>query len=352
MTELCGLLPAQLSEQLQISPRFRGDQLFQWIHQKLVFDFSQMSNLPAALREGLSTEYSGVLSSEVDGEHEDDDGTVKLTIRLHDGALIEAVLLADESGRKTACLSSQVGCGLGCTFCKTATMGFIRNLSAGEIVEQFLHLKQRYGDIANIVFMGMGEPLLNLEEVSQAIDVLHHPDGHNIGIRKITISTSGILDGIYRLADEGPHVRLAVSLISADQQLREQLMPIAGSTPLKELQKALQHYQQATGKRITLEYVLFRGLNTRKQDLAALQSFIRPLRVLVNLIPWNPVEELPYSEPQHSEVAGFTQMLEAAGIKTSRRYRRGRGVNGACGQLAVPRNQQPKGCESDQHPEQ
>lgn len=339
MTELCGLLPAQLSEQLDISPRFRGDQLFQWIHQKLVFDFSEMSNLPAALRERLTTEYQAALSSQVEGVHADEDGTVKLTVRLHDGALIETVLLADESGRKTACLSSQVGCGLGCTFCKTATMGFIRNLSAAEIVEQVLHLKQRYGEIANLVFMGMGEPLLNFDEVAQAIAVLHLPDGHNIGKRKITISTCGILDGIYRLADEGPHVRLALSLISADQQLREKLMPIAGSTPLIMLQKALQHYQQATGKRITLEYVLFRGLNTRKQDIEALQSFIRPLRVLVNLIPWNPVEELPYSEPQHSEIAGFTQMLEATGIKTTRRYRRGRGVNGACGQLAAPLDQ-------------
>lgn len=340
-TSLCGLLPAELTEQLEISPRFRGDQLYQWIHQKGVFDFTEMSNLPAALREDLTARYSKVLSSQVDTVNEDADGTVKISVRLHDDALIEAVLLADESGRKTACLSSQVGCALGCTFCKTATMGFIRNLSAGEIVEQLLHLKQHYGDIANVVFMGMGEPLLNFDEVARAIEIMHHPDGHNIGKRKITISTSGILAGIHRLAEEGPHVRLALSLVTADQQLREKLMPIARSTPLKELQTALLHYQQATGKRITLEYVLFQGLNTRKADLNALRDFIRPLRVLVNLIPWNPVEELPYSEPQHSEIAGFTQMLEAAGIKTSRRYRRGRGVNGACGQLAVPRNQQP-----------
>ncbi|MFW5710583.1 MAG: 23S rRNA (adenine(2503)-C(2))-methyltransferase RlmN [Spirochaetota bacterium] len=339
-TSLCGLLPAELSKKLEISPRFRGDQLFQWIHQKGVSDFSQMSNLPAALREELAELYSAPVSSQVETLNKDEDGTVKVTIRLHDGALIEAVLLGDESGRKTACLSSQVGCGLGCTFCKTATMGFIRNLSAGEIVEQFLHLKQRYGDIANIVFMGMGEPLLNFDEVAQAIEVLHHPEGHNIGMRKITISTSGILEGIHRLADEGPHIRLALSLISADQQLREELMPIARSTPLGDLQKALLHYQKSTGKRITLEYVLFHGLNTGKQDLQALQSFIRPLRVLVNIIPWNPVEGLPYSEPQHNEIAAFTQMLEAAGIKTSRRFRRGRGINGACGQLAVPRNKQ------------
>jgi 23S rRNA (adenine2503-C2)-methyltransferase len=337
---LSGLLPAELVEKLNISPRFRGDQLFQWIHQKGVSEFEEMSNLPARFRERLTVEYSRVPSSIVETVQQDKDGTAKITIRLYDNAIVEAVLLEDESGRKTACVSSQVGCSLGCTFCRTATMGLIRNLSAGEIVEQVLHLKHQFGTIANVVFMGMGEPLLNLDEVSKAIEVLHHPEGHNIGIRKITISTSGIVSGIKRLADEGPHVRLAFSLITADQQLREKLMPIAKTTPLDELQSALQYYQKQTGRRITLEYVLFHGINSRQEDLRALQSFIHSLRVMVNIIPWNPVAELPYTEPQQSEVAGFTQKLEAAGITTARRFRRGRGVNGACGQLAVPSTQQ------------
>lgn len=299
-----------------------------------------MSNLPTSFRDKLTVEYGAVSSSRVESVQLDKDGTAKITIKLYDNAIVEAVLLEDESGRKTACVSSQVGCSLACTFCRTATMGLIRNLSAGEIVEQVLHLKHQFGSIANVVFMGMGEPLLNLDAVSKAIEVLHHPEGHNIGIRKITISTSGIVSGIKRLADEGPHVRLAFSLITADQQLREKLMPIAKTTPLEELQSALHYYQKQTGRRITLEYVLFHGINSRQEDLRALQKFTRSLKVLVNIIPWNPVAELPYSEPQQSEVASFTKKLETAGITTSRRFRRGRGVNGACGQLAVPRNQQ------------
>ncbi len=338
---LCGYLPDELTEKLGISPSFRGTQLFQWIHQKGESDFEAMSNLPAALRAQLSSDYSHALSSRVDAMHQDEDGTVKITIQLHDGAVVEAVLLEDDNGRKTACLSSQVGCALGCTFCRTATMGFIRNLSAGEIVEQLLHLKAKFGTIANVVFMGMGEPLLNFDEVSKAIAVLHHPEGHNIGMRKITISTSGIVAGIHRLAEEGPYVRLALSLITADQKMREKLMPIAKTTPLEELHAALLHYQKKSGKRITLEYVLFHNINTSFGDIKALRSFIRSLRVLVNIIPWNPVEGLPYAEPHQREVSTFTQQLEAAGITTSRRFKRGRGVNGACGQLAVPRNQQP-----------
>src|SRR6056297_2833245 len=347
VNSLSGLLPAELVEKLNISPRFRGNQIFQWIHQKWVSEFEEMSNLPAPFREKLTGEYSRVSSSIVETVQQDKDGTAKITIKLYDSAIVEAVLLEDDSGRKTACVSSQVGCSLGCTFCRTATMGLIRNLSAGEIVEQVLHLKHQFGAISNVVFMGMGEPLLNLDEVQKAIEVLHHPEGHYIGIRKITISTSGIVPGIYRLAEEGPHVRLALSLITADQELREQLMPIAETMPLADLHPALLHYQKKTGKRITLEYVLFHGLNNRRQDLESLRKFIRSLKVLVNIIPWNPVEGLPYTEPQQHEIAAFTQQLESAGITTSRRFRRGRGVNGACGQLAVPKNRQPDPAEEE-----
>lgn len=344
---LCGMLPEELTEKIDIFPRFRGTQLFQWIHQKGVFNFKKMSNLPLSLRDSLTEIFFSALSSTVDAVYQDDDGTVKITIKLYDDAVIEAVLLEDEEGRRTACISSQAGCSLGCTFCRTATMGLIRNLYAAEIVEQVLHLKNEFGGISNVVFMGMGEPLLNLDEVQKAIEVLHHPEGHYIGIRKITISTSGIVPGIYRLSEEGPHVRLALSLITADQELREQLMPIAKTMSLADLHPALIHYQKKTGKRITLEYVLFHGLNNRRQDLESLRKFIRSLKVLVNIIPWNPVEGLPYTEPQQHEIAAFIQQLESAGITTSRRFRRGRGVNGACGQLAVPRNKQPDPSEEE-----
>lgn len=332
---LCGLLPDQLVPSLEIRPAFRGKQLFEWIHQKGAPDFDSMTSLPADLRARLTDSYGSPFSSSIAEVHEDSDGTVKILLRLHDGERIESVLLLDENSRRTACLSSQIGCALGCTFCRTGTMGLIRDLSAGEIVEQYLHLRARYGDIHNIVFMGMGEPLMNLSEVLRAIEVFHHPRGLNIGMRRMTISTSGILDGIDQLAQSGLQVRLAVSLITADQELRARLMPIARSVQLDKLQAALVRFQQAQGRRITLEYVVFHGRNTRPEDVEALVRFAKPLRVLVNIIPWNPVEGMDFQEPAEREVKQFQQALEQRGISTSRRYRRGRGINGACGQLAV-----------------
>ena len=335
---LCGLLPEELISALGITPAFRGTQLFEWIHQKGARDFENMSNLPLSLRNELKGKYGSPFSSRIGDTSIDEDGTVKITILMHDNAAIESVLLQDESERKTACLSSQIGCALGCTFCRTGTMGLLRNLSAGEIVEQYLHLRNSFGDIQNIVFMGMGEPMMNLDEVLKAIDILHHPKGLNIGMRRITISTSGVVPGIDRLARTGLQLRLAVSLISANQELRAELMPIARTTDLKQLQDALIRFQEKQQRRITLEYVIFRGRNTRPADAAALADFVRPLRVLINLIPWNPVKGLGFEEPTEEEVRKFQEMVEKRGLATSRRYRRGRGVNGACGQLAVDVN--------------
>ena len=176
---LCGFLPQELTEHIGISPAFRGRQLFEWIHQKGVLDFGEMTNLPLRMREDLITAYGTSLSSQVRQVNEDSDGTVKLSLLLHDRSLIESVLLTDENGRRTACLSSQVGCALGCSFCRTGMMGLVRDLTAGEIVEQYLHLRQLYGEIGNIVFMGMGEPLMNLGEVLRGIEIFHHPGGIN-----------------------------------------------------------------------------------------------------------------------------------------------------------------------------
>jgi len=328
--------PEELNARLKLAPAFRGRQLFQWIHQRQTFDFQQMSNLPAELREKLAENYGSALSSEIVQSQSDSDGTVKVMIRLADGKKIESVLLNDEHGRRTACLSSQVGCALACRFCKTGTMGLLRNLSAGEIVEQYYHLSLRYGRIDNIVFMGMGEPLQNLAALRRAIEIFQNPQGLHMSPRRITVSTSGIVSGIRQLAAEGPPVRLAVSLISADPKLRRDLMPVAGLVALEELQQALLDYQRAHGKRITLEYVLFHRKNSRPADVEALVDFVRPLNVLVNLIPWNRVAELDFQEPGAREIDDFAEKLTQAGIRLSRRYRRGRGIDGACGQLAAP----------------
>ncbi len=332
---LSGMMPDELAEHLSLKPSFRGKQVFEWIH-KGVSGFSEMTNLSLEIRESLKN--TEILSSEVSLESVSEDGTAKITIKLQDNSFIESVLLVDDNDRKTACLSSQAGCAMGCTFCKTATMGLIRNLSAGEIVEQFLHLQKRYGNISNIVFMGMGEPLANLSEVLKSIRILHHPLGQNIGHRKITISTSGLSSGIRELADREIPVRLAVSLISAESELREKLMPVAGKESLKKLKESIGYFQTKTKKRITLEYVLMAGINDKKEDAIKLRHFINKLKVIVNIIPWNPVEDLPFREPDEDTVNSFIAALEDLSIPVSKRYRKGRSVNGACGQLAVLQN--------------
>ncbi len=334
-TLLTGLLPDEIAEHLALKPSFRGKQIFEWIHTGIT-SFSDMTNLPLDVREGLKD--ISILSSEVSQEAVSEDGTSKITLKLHDGRFIESVVLVDDDKRKTACLSSQVGCAMGCTFCKTATMGLLRNLSAGEIVEQFLHLKARYGTISNIVFMGMGEPLANLDELIKSIEILHHPKGQNIGLRKITVSTSGIVSKIKELADRELPVRLAVSLISADRETREKLMPVAGKEPLKNLKGSLLYFQERSKKRITIEYVLMAGVNDTKEDAVKLRHFVDNLKVIVNVIPWNPVEGLPYTEPEDVVVNSFMNMLEELSIPVTKRYKKGRSVNGACGQLAVLQN--------------
>lgn len=332
---LTGMMPEELSEYLALKPAFRARQVFEWIHRGIT-NFQEMTNLPLELRNSLKD--IPVLSSEISKESISEDGTAKITLKLFDNSFIESVLLVDENDRKTACLSSQVGCAMGCTFCKTATMGLIRNLSAGEIVEQFLHLQNRYGSISNIVFMGMGEPLANLAEVLKSINILHHPKGQNIGLRKITVSTCGITSKIKDLANTELPVKLAVSLISADESIRQELMPVAEKEPLKKLKESLVYFQRKTKKRITLEYVLMAGVNDTKADAVKLRHFVNDLKVIVNIIPWNPIEGLPYQEPDDKTVDSFIAILENLSIPVTRRYKKGRSVNGACGQLAVLQN--------------
>ena len=332
---LTGMLPDELAQHLFLKPSFRGKQVFEWI-QRGITSFAEMTNLSLELRETLKDR--PILTSEVSKEVLSNDGTAKITIKLQDNSFIESVLLIDENDRKTACLSSQAGCAMGCTFCKTATMGLIRNLTAGEIVEQFLHLQSRYGNISNIVFMGMGEPLANLTEVMKSIKILHHPIGQNIGHRKITISTSGLTVKIKELADIGIPVKLAVSLISADEKIRAELMPVAGKETLKAIKASLVYFQEKAKKRITIEYVLMAGINDRKEDAIKLRHFTHNIKTIVNIIPWNPVEDLPYQEPDDKTVESFINMLEELSITVTKRYRKGRSVNGACGQLAVLQN--------------
>lgn len=332
---LAGQLPEQLSSSLNLGASYRALQVFQWIHRG-ARSFSEMTNLPAAMREKLSEDYPRILTTDLEQRQKDSaDGSQKFTLRLSDGLLVESVLLQDGKGRFTACLSSQVGCAMGCRFCRTASMGLKRNLTSSEIVEQLLHLKSLAPDITHIVFMGMGEPLANLEEVRSAIAIIHHSEAHNIGHRRITLSTCGLAEEIKGLAVQGPPVKLAVSLVAPRDELRSQLMPINRKYPLADLKRALLEYQRLSGKRITLEYVLLKGYNDTLEDLQALTSFCSGLSVLINLIPWNPAAELPFVSPSVQETDQFARAIEHLGIPVSKRMRKGRGINGACGQLAV-----------------
>jgi len=329
---LSGMSVQEILQCLDARQPYRAKQLYQWVAHG-VSDFDLMTNLPKSERANLRARFGTVFSSTIDTEMQDPDGSLKLQIRLRDGSAVECVLLEDIEGRKTACLSSQVGCPMGCKFCKTGQLGFLRDLGPDEILEQFHFLANRRGPISNVVFMGMGEPLLNFEAVSKAIALLTDPEGIGMSHRKITISTSGIVPGIKRLADEGPLVRLAVSLTAARDNLRSELMPVDKKWNVQKLKDALVYYQNKTGERITLELALLGNKNTEKEDALALAEWIPPLKAQVNLIPWNQVPGLPFVEPEPSKVAAFTRILEDAGITVVTRFHRGRGVMGACGQL-------------------
>ena len=335
---LAGLLPEELAELLSSYPSYRSAQVYKWISGG-AGSFDEMSNLPVSLRKALAENFtllSGAVTSELSG----DDGTVKLGITLEDGAIIEAVILSDGEGRKTACLSTQAGCASGCVFCKTGAIGFRRNLSAAEIAAQFLHLRRKAPGISHIVVMGMGEPFLNFDELKKALRFFMDRPGLNISKRRITISTCGIEKGILDLADNGPDIRLALSLTTARQELREKLMPVSRENPLALVREALHRYQKKTGRRITLEMVLLGGINTGIADADAAAEFAKGLDTVVNLIPWNPVAGTefggyPLKKPTGREIAEFTAGLESRGLKVTRRTEKGQGISGACGQLGV-----------------
>ncbi|WP_407429006.1 23S rRNA (adenine(2503)-C(2))-methyltransferase RlmN [Treponema sp.] len=328
---LAALLPSEICEFLGLKQSFRGKQIFQWIG-KGAESFDEMSNLSKDLREILK-EKSLLRSTKVSKILKDPDGTIKLQVELSDGFAVETVLLTDREERKTACVSCQVGCAMNCAFCQTGHLGLARNLTAGEIVEQFLYLEKHAGPLDNIVFMWMDEPMMNLENVRKAIAILTSKDGRALSGRRITLSTSGVIKGIYDLADNGPAIRLAVSLTTAHSDLRQKLMPICRTNPLEDLRKAIDYFSKKTGKRVTLEAALLHDTNTSIESATNMINFARGLDVHVNLIPWNPVEGLEFSEPSAKECKNFVHHLEKAGINVTLRTRRGREIGGACGQL-------------------
>lgn len=333
MPSLYAKSPKQLYDELGFSKPYQAKVLYSWLV-KGVSDIDAMSSLSKADRERIKVLYPHAISSKI-VKQEAEGSAVKLLVELEDGALIECVMLSDGEGRKTACLSSQVGCAMGCSFCKTGTMGLVRNLTDYEIVEQFVHLRSLDETIGHIVFMGMGEPLHNFSPVMRAITALHESEGFNISHRKMTISTSGLVPGIRKLSELKIGVRLAVSLVSADNETRSRIMKVNRSWPLSELKKALISFQHTQEKRITLEYCMLHGVNTTREAAKALSRFTEGLFCVVNLIPWNPIEELDYQRPDEAEIRAFTRTLDQYHVNYTLRVTKGRKIGGACGQLAT-----------------
>ncbi len=320
-------------------PGYRAQQVFQWLYQKAVLDFSEMNNLPKGLRQELAEAYE-IGTLKVVQRAVSQDGTVKFLLELSDGHRIESVLIP-EGKRRTVCVSSQVGCGMGCAFCATARLGFTRNLEAWEIVEQVL-VAQRHlwevGDprpVTNVVFMGMGEPLQNLTAVLHAIRILNSDRGPNIGGRKITVSTVGVVQGIYELAQAPAQVKLALSLHTAVQEKREQIIPLARRVGLKELKRALYAYYLQKRRWITLEYIHLPGFNDTDADIQALQRFLGDMPAKINVIPYNPFPGGPFRAPTEEEFEDFLRRLRRLPYTVTARVPRGRDIFGACGQLAL-----------------
>ena len=331
LPSILALSPEELCHVCCLEKKFQGEQVFAWLAQG-ISSFNEMTNLSLALREKLKNGYS-IFTSKVQTILKDD-FSIKLSIELQDGNIIEAVLLKDKAGRPTACVSSQVGCPLACAFCKTGKLGYARNLKANEIIEQFYHLQQNIErKIENIVFMGMGEPLLNIKEVKKAINILTHPKGLNLSKRRITVSTAGIIDGIYELSQDEAPPRLAVSLTTADPSLRLSLMPIEKSNPLPRLKEAIKYFNEKTGKRVTLEMALIHGVNTLKEMLEKIVVFTEGLNVLINLIPWNTIEEINFTTPTDDEVCYVEQYLKKRDLNVTIRKRKAGKIAGSCGQL-------------------
>ncbi len=336
---LYAMSPNELLGALQLEKGFQGKQIYSWL-MKGVTSFDEMSNLPKTLREELKANMKSPFSSTVIEVQEDGSDAIKLAIALHDGLIVEAVILSDGKGRSTACLSSQVGCAMGCAFCRTGTMGLQRNLQAFEIVEQFIHIRKIAPETSHIVFMGMGEPLANRDQVIKAIEHLHNKEGGDISHRRMTISTCGLIPGILALAELNLPVRLAISLTTADNNQRNILMPINQRYNLDELKKALLHYQHIMKKRFTLEYVMLSEENMSEYHAKKLAQFVRNLEVVVNLIPYNSASELSFVRPGRKEIAKFSQYLDDLGVPYTKRLSKGGTINGACGQLAVKRSEE------------
>ncbi len=348
---------------------YRARQLYSWLHRKGAASLDAMTDLPRAFRERLATE-TRLTTLAVDAVQESSDGTRKYRMRTWDGKFIESVYMPDEAGpqsfdpeadeqepeirvRRTLCVSTQVGCAMGCGFCMTATMGLVRNLTAGEICDQVYRVNddlRRLGvpgerPLTNLVYMGMGEPLHNYDNVMRSLELLLSEDGVNFSHRHVTVSTSGLVPNIVRFAED-TQVKLAVSLNATTDEQRARLMPVDKKWDIAALLDAVRKFPSRQGRRVTFEYVLLRDVNDSDEDAARLSALLRDLPVKVNLIPYNENPGLGFGDPGSERVAAFRKALDARGITAMVRKNRGRDIAAACGQLAVQGQREARGDQS------
>lgn len=316
--------------------KYRVGQVRKWLFAGRASRFAEMTDLPLALRDELAADFT-LWTSSTARHTRAEDGTEKLLLTLADGGQIECVLLRDET-RRTICISTQVGCGMGCVFCASGLEGLQRNLSTGEILEQVLRLQQLLGPeerLSHIVVMGMGEPLANLDALLPALEEATRDDGLGISSRRITISTVGLTKAMCRLADTTPRYRLAVSLHAPNDSLRQQIVPAASKIPLADLLAEADYYFDRSGRQLTFEYVLLAGVNDSPAHAAELANLLAGRTAMINIIPYNPVVGLPYATPSATAQRAFRQTLESRGLNVHFRHRKGDAIDAACGQLRL-----------------
>ncbi|MFS4456514.1 23S rRNA (adenine(2503)-C(2))-methyltransferase RlmN [Maribacter sp. 2304DJ31-5] len=316
---------------------FRGNQVYEWLWQKSAHSFEGMTNLSRETREMLQKNFV-INHIKVDQMQRSADGTIKNAVRLHDDLIVESVLIPTQT-RTTACVSSQVGCSLDCKFCATARLKRMRNLNPDEIYDQVVAIDNEsrlYFDrpLSNIVFMGMGEPLMNYNNVLKAIDKITSPDGLGMSPKRITVSTSGVPKMIRKMADDGVKFKLAVSLHSAIEQTRTSIMPFNATFTLVDLRESLQYWYQKTKSRITYEYVVWEGINDTQKDIDALIRFCRFAPAKINIIEYNPIDDGEFQQASNTAIEKYQRSLEANNITVTVRRSRGKDIDAACGQLA------------------
>lgn len=315
-------------------PKFHVRQVFRWIFGRRAEEFAAMSDLSRRLREALEADWS-VFGTTVALHRVAPDGTDKLLLECHDGRRIECVLMAEED-RRTVCISTQVGCGMGCVFCASGLKGVERNLTRGEIVEQVVRARNLLPEgerLTNLVVMGMGESLANLDNLVSALDQVCSPEGLGMGQRRVTISTVGLPEKMRKLAAMDRAYNLAVSLHAPTEALRDRLVPINSKVGLRPVVDAADAYFRASGRRVTFEYVMLRGINDSEREAKALADLLEAKKAHANLIPYNPVEGLPYERPRPESIRRFEAILKARGVSVSVRKTKGREIDAACGQL-------------------